>query len=147
MKILNMLAAFFAAAALLLPAQAFAQADTINVNNAPVSTTNPLPTSPSPLELPSVNGSATISVGGSFQTVLAQNSSRKGCFIQNPITATEPLYVYVYSGTSGTPSLAGAIGLGAGAPFYCSVGASGVITDQIAVEAATTGHAFVEFSQ
>jgi hypothetical protein len=94
----------------------------------------------------STNGSTTITTGGSFQTSLSQSNSRKGCFYENPTTATEPLYVYVYSGSTGTPSIASSISLAPGGTFSCSAGFI-TITDQIAVEAATTGHAFTEINQ
>jgi len=91
------------------------------------------------------NASSTITTGGAFQSALASNGARKGCLIQNPISATETLYVYF--GATGSATTANSITLGPGAAVSCAVGGLGVATDNVAVEAATTGHAFVEMSQ
>jgi hypothetical protein len=92
------------------------------------------------------NNSGTITTGGTFQTLLAANSARKGCTIQNPTTATEPLYVSVAIAT-GSATTAKSFSLVPGATFQCTQMAGPVITDNIAIEAATTGHVFVEIDQ
>jgi hypothetical protein len=55
--------------------------------------------------------SGTITTGGSFQQIFASNSSRANCSIQNPVTATEPLYVHW---TATTASSANSQSLGPG---------------------------------
>jgi hypothetical protein len=85
------------------------------------------------------DASGTIATGGSFQQVFAANSSRVGCWIQNPATATEVLKVYFQQGTA---TLAKATDLSPGAGFNCQFGGA-VVTGAISVEAATTTHAFV----
>jgi hypothetical protein len=86
----------------------------------------------------SQNISTTITSGGSFQTLTAANQARNGCLIQNPTTATEPLYVYFGSGTA---SVAASFSLAPGAAVSCSFNGA-VATDAIQVEATTTSHAF-----
>lgn len=90
------------------------------------------------------NNSTTITTGGAFQTLLASNASRKGCLIQNPPTATENLAVFV--GATGSATTVHAFTLPPGGTFQCLSGPL-VITDNIAVEAATPGHAFAETDQ
>jgi len=94
-------------------------------------------------QVSSANLSSTIATGGTFQSLAAASISRNGCLIQNPTTATEPLYVNV---GSASPSTANSFSLAAGASFNCSV-AGVVITDALQVEAATTGHAFIAVVQ
>ena len=77
----------------------------------------------------------TVTLGNTYQTAIASNSSRKGCLIQNPTTATEVLNVEV--GTSTHPYT-----LAPGMTFACMVGGGRVITQDIKVTAATTSHAF-----
>ncbi len=98
-----------------------------------------------PLTTASNNNSGSITTGGTFQTLLASNSSRKGCLIQNPTTASEPLYVSVGIAT-GSATLAKAFSLAPGASFRCANGGL-VVTDNIAVTAPTTAHAFAEVDQ
>jgi hypothetical protein len=103
----------------------------------------PIPAAAQGQRVTSVNGSTTITAGGSFQTVLSANPDRHGCLIQNPATATETLYVSV---GQASPTTAASVGLAPGATFSCNVPGY-VIADAIQVEAATTGHAFVLVSQ
>lgn len=98
-----------------------------------------------PNPVTSTNGSTTITTGNTFQTLLASNAARKGCLIQNPIAATETLFVSVGVAT-GSATTASSFGLSPGSAFSCAAG-SNVITDNIAVTAATTAHAFVETNQ
>lgn len=89
------------------------------------------------------NNSGTITTGGTFQTLLAVNSNRKGCLIQNPAAASETLFVFVGSGIAST---AKSFALSAGSAFSCFAG-NIVISDVIQVEAATTSHTFTETDQ
>jgi len=93
----------------------------------------------SQIAAPSSDISGTVTLGGTYQTVLASNSSRKGCLIQNPTTATEVLSVKV--GTMAQPYT-----LAAGAAFSCNNGPV-VVTDTITLTAATTSHAFAGTAQ
>jgi hypothetical protein len=91
----------------------------------------------------SQNLSGAIASGGTFQSLAGANPSRNGCLIENPTTATEPLYVNV---GSASPTTANSFSLAAGAAFNC--GAAGiVVTDALQVEAATSTHAFVALVQ
>jgi hypothetical protein len=91
--------------------------------------------------LTSQNISTTIAAGGSFQNLAGAgaNPSRNGCLIQNPTTATEPLYVHFGSDSA---TAANSYSLAPGASISCGV-PGGVITDTIQVEATTTAHAFI----
>ncbi len=91
----------------------------------------------------STDASGTVTTGGTFQTVFASSGSRKGCTIQNPITATETLFVHANPASATT---ANSFGLAPGATFSCQVGHI-VITDAISVTATTTAHAFAAQSQ
>jgi hypothetical protein len=83
--------------------------------------------------------SGTVTTGGAFQTVFSSNSSRTNCFVMNPTSATEPLYVHW---TSATATTANSATLGPGSSFTCA-GGGVVVTGAIQVTAATTAHAFV----
>ena len=98
-----------------------------------------------PNPVTSTNGSTTVVTGNTFQTLLALNSARKGCLIQNPSDATETLYVSVGIAT-GSATKAKSFQLPAGSSFSCNSGGN-VITDNIAVTATTSAHAFVEVDQ
>lgn len=93
----------------------------------------------------STNISGTVTTGGTFQTILAANTTtRLGCSIENPTTATEPLLVY--ASTPSSPTSGASYSLGPGGIFNCSSG-NLVIGDAIAVTATTTGHAFTGNAQ
>ena len=98
-------------------------------------------TGPAPYS--TTDASGTIASGGVFQTVFALNSSRHGCTIQNPTTATEILYVHADTGTA---TSANSFTIPAGGTFNCAANGI-VITDLVSVTGATTGHAFVAKSQ
>ena len=91
------------------------------------------------------NASGTIVTGGTFQSILASSGTRVGCLIQNPTTATEPLYVFF--GANASATTAKSISLAAGGSVNCAVGGLGVATDNISATATTSTHAFVEMSQ
>lgn len=81
-----------------------------------------------------VNG--TIAVTNTFQLLIAQNASRRGCEFQNQGTHT------MYFSVAASPTLANSAQVAAGAWFYCSVGSSNIVkTDQVEV-AGTAGDAF-----
>lgn len=89
--------------------------------------------------VPSTNASTTVTAGGTYQTVFASSTTRKGCAIQNPTTATENLSVRIGGAAVFT--------LGVGTPFNCASPGGLVISDLIEVTATTTGHAFTAVSQ
>ncbi len=93
----------------------------------------------------STSGSSTVTTGGTFQSALASNANRKGCLIQNPATATENLLVFF--GATGSATTATSFSLPAGAAISCATGAGFVLTDNVAVTGATTGHAYILVSQ
>ncbi len=101
---------------------------------------------PNPYAATSTNGSTTIATGNTFQTILASNSSRKGCLIQNPVDATEVLYVSVGIALATPPTKAKSFQLAQGGVFNCRSGDM-VITDEIDVTAVTSAHAFVEIHE
>ena len=155
------------ALAALAAVSAFAQTSTLNyvVNgntstggliNAPVGTcttcvsmpiTGSITTSPgTPTPIPSTNISGTVTTGGTFQTILAANTTtRKGCTIENPTTASEALSVFASTGAAAT--VATAFTIAPGSTFSCTLPGGAVISDAIQVTATTTGHAFVGNSQ
>ena len=99
----------------------------------------------SPSTTTTTNGSGTIATGGTFQSILASSGTRKGCLIQNPTTATEPLYVFF--GANGSATTANSISLAPGASVNCTVSGLLVATDNVSATATTNGHAYVEMSQ
>lgn len=87
-----------------------------------------------PISVPGYDIGGTVTLGGTYQTVAAQNSSRLNCTIQNPSGATEVLNVKF--GNQTQPYV-----LGAGQSISSN---NGVVnnTSAITVTAATTSHAF-----
>lgn len=87
-----------------------------------------------PISIPGYDVGGTVTLGGTYQTVAAQNSSRFNCTIQNPSGATEVLNVKF--GNQTQPYV-----LGAGQAISSN---NGVVnnTSTIQVTAATTSHAF-----
>lgn len=122
--------------------------DILGVNNGTVSTgtgsadTHTMRVAAAFQTTTSTNGSTTITAGGSYQTLLASNTSRRGCLIQNPATATETLFVNV----GGADTNATSYTVSPGFAFNCWTG-NFTISDKIDVSAATTGHAFVATNQ
>lgn len=88
----------------------------------------------------STDASFTVTTGGSYQTVLAANATRKACLFQNPTTATE--VVTFKAGTQAT-----AYTIAPGATFSCATTNGLVLTDAITATAATTSHAVAGSSQ
>jgi len=93
----------------------------------------------------SVPASGTITLGGTFQTLLAANPSRSGCFIQN--TSTHTLFIFL--GPTASATLTNTIQVAAnGGTFTCaSPGGTIVLTDNIAITTSTTADPFVAFWQ
>lgn len=112
------------------------------VGGAPVSASNPFPTTssgsaPVPAKAtPSAPATQTITVGGTSQTVFPANGLTNLGIIQNPPTATEPMYV-CGSGAANVTGTAGTFTLLPGQSFNCYPS-----TLAWTVNAATTGHAF-----
>lgn len=101
------------------------------------------PSTVTPTNALSSDASSTVTAGGSYQTALAQNLTRKNCTIQNNYLAVlEPLFVSIAS----SPTAANSYILNYGDTFSCTSGVV-VMGDAIKVSAATTGHTFVETSQ
>lgn len=84
---------------------------------------------------------ATITLGNTFQTLLAGSSKRQGCSIQNPTTATEVLYVNF--GVLGSATTANSFSIPAGGSINCSNANGSLNGLAVNVTAATTSHAFV----
>lgn len=83
--------------------------------------------------------STTITAGGTAQTLMAANTSRKDCLIQNPTSESELLYVNVGATAATTGN---SVELLPGMSFNCA-GNGGVPTALISVVAATTSHKII----
>ncbi len=113
-------------------------------NGSALTSSTPVPVQTQPIGVTTTNASGTVTLGGTFQSVLAANSARRGCLIQNPSTATEVLYVFFGANASATTS--NSIMLTAGSSVNCA--SDGVVlTDNVSVTGATTSHAFIAMSQ
>jgi hypothetical protein len=89
------------------------------------------------------NVSSTVSVGGTFQSILVA-SNRLDCFVQNPVSATETLFVFF--GPIANATTANSVNLAAGQAVTCS-SQGATASDQVSVTAATSTHAFVAYSR
>lgn len=110
-----------------------------DASGTPFSAANPFPVRTVPGGATSTDASGTVTVGGTYQSVIASSGARKGCLIQNPTTASEPLNVKF-------ASMAQPFTLAPGAAIGCQAGGI-VITDAVTVTAATAGHAFAALAQ
>lgn len=109
----------------------------------PASGTPGNPTVVAPTNALSSDASGSVTTGGTYQTALVQNLTRKNCTIQNnDASKVEPLFVSIAS----SPTVANSYALQYGDSFSCTSG-NVVMGDAIKVSAATTGHTFVETSQ
>lgn len=81
----------------------------------------------------------TVTSGNTFQQVLAANSGRTSCLIQNTSGHT----AYVYWLGSGTATLLNGLQILAGGNFSCATGAGGVIKTAIQWTTSTTSDPFV----
>ena len=88
----------------------------------------------------STDVSGTVTLGNTYQVVIAASNTRKGCLIQNPTTASEDLKVKV-------GNMASPFTIAAGNTFSCGGPSGLVVVDDISVTAATTSHAFVGVKQ
>ena len=88
----------------------------------------------------STDASFTVTLGGTYQTVLAASGTRKGCTFQNPTTATEAV-----SFKFGSQATAYTIAPGAG--ISCDLPNGLVDQSAITATAATTSHAVSGTSQ
>jgi hypothetical protein len=84
--------------------------------------------------------SGTITTGGAFQVIGATNAFARGVFIQNPLSATEPLYANPVAATTGGATAAQSIALAPGQWYQDK--AEPWIWRSWRLSAATTGHAF-----
>jgi hypothetical protein len=80
----------------------------------------------------------TITAGGTAQTAIPANQGRKGALIQNPVAASETLFVAIY-GAAAVGGAGNLIELAAGQ----SIQIPAPITGDISVNATTTGHTFL----
>jgi hypothetical protein len=85
---------------------------------------------------------ATITNGGTFQTVLASNPNRKGCLIQNISAHVMSIYMGALADATSGKSITIPATTGV---FYCNLGPA-VMTDNINVTTSTTSDAFVVLS-
>lgn len=109
----------------------------------PIGGTPGNPTTVAPTNALSSDASAAVTTGGTYQTALVQNLTRKNCTIQNnDASKAEPLFV----STATSPTAANSYVLNYGDTYSCTQG-NIVQGDAIKVSAATTGHTFVETSQ
>lgn len=100
-----------------------------------------------PLAVTPTNDSLSLTTGGTAQTAIAANTTRKGCTVQNPATATdqgiataENAYVN-FTGTAAAASTS--FELVPGQTISCAPFGTGVITAAVSVVAATTGHKLI----
>jgi hypothetical protein len=91
-----------------------------------------------PVAITPTDKGGTMTAGGTAQTAIASNSSRKGGWIQNPCSATESLFISTTTSATTTGASDDAE-LPACASFSL-VTSGGVITAAVSVNAATTGH-------
>jgi hypothetical protein len=83
--------------------------------------------------------SLTIATGGTSQQVFGPNASRRALLIQNPNTATEPLFCNF--GAAASLTLGNSFSLAAGQSFYQSQ-PNFVTKSSVNCNATTTSHAF-----
>lgn len=86
--------------------------------------------------------SGTITAGGSFQTALAANTSRKGCIVQNQSSHVMSVYLGTLANATTTLSYQLTALGGNRDTFYCNQGPV-IPTDNVNVETGTTNDAFV----
>lgn len=92
----------------------------------------------------SVPITGSITTGNTFQSILAADSNRTACAIQN--TSADTMYFYV--GPTASASKAASIQVATNGVFYCSnQGGTIVATDNIAVTTTTTSDTFAGFYQ
>lgn len=87
-----------------------------------------------------VNG--TITTGGTFQSIMAANSNRTSCSIQNTSTHT----MYFYLGATASATTSNSLQVAPGGLFYCLRDLI-VATDNVAITTSTTADTFAGFYQ
>ena len=108
----------------------------------PASAANPCPVTAtiSPSGLPASTITTPAPTATTFSSVLAANSSRKNCLIQNTGTTLG----YVYPGATGSATLTNAFQIAAnGGTFSCASPNGTTLTDNIAATCASSTCAFV----
>jgi hypothetical protein len=92
----------------------------------------------------SIPASGTITLGGTFQTILTQPQSRSGCLLQNTSAHT----MYVYMGALAAATLTNSFQLLPGQQFSCAMpGGAVIVSDTISITTSTTADPFVFFWQ
>lgn len=87
----------------------------------------------------SVVASSTITLGGTFQTLITNAQSRSGCLLQNTSTHT----LYVYMGTLASATTALSFQLTPGQTFSCAgPGGTIVVSDTINITTSTSADTF-----
>lgn len=93
-----------------------------------------------PLAVTPTDKGGTIAVGGTAQNAVASNASRKGGWCQNPVNATEDLYVsFTGSATVGGAGNQADLAPGQSVGFYQN---GTIIQTAVSVNAATGTHRF-----
>ena len=90
----------------------------------------------------STESGGSITLGGTFQSILASNTARLGCTVQNTGTAV----LYVFFGATGSATTANAFQVAAGGSIACQNGGV-VLTDNVAATTAASGGTYVVNSQ
>lgn len=80
----------------------------------------------SPVQVPARNLSSTIAVTSTFQNIQAENTARRGCYIENTGTAV----MYIFLGALANAAAASSIRLAANQSFSCNQGFS-VLTNEV----------------
>lgn len=93
----------------------------------------------SPVQGTLTDKSGTITSGSTSQVASAVNANRKYLLLENPTTASEPLYFNFT--TAASTSASGSYSLAPGGSFVMET--TFITTEAVNVTATTTGHAFV----
>jgi len=91
----------------------------------------------------STSGSGAIANANQWQSVLAPNSSRKGCLIQNTSAAS----LLAFLGAPGSATAAASISIPSGGSFSCANPGGLVVADQISLTSTLAGATFVVVTQ
>lgn len=87
------------------------------------------------------NDAGTITLGNTFQTFLASNAGRHGCYIQN--TSAHVMYVFVNDGVA-TKNTANSVTVAVAGYWSCGIG-NAVITNEIDITTSTTSDTFAGY--
>lgn len=94
-----------------------------------------------PTAVTTTEKSTTIATGGAAVTIMATNTARKGCLLQNPVNATETLFIRFKS--AATTGSADSYGLPPGGSITCAGPGGTVNTDAVSANAVTSAHVVV----